>query len=200
MGRHPIIPDFHAWKLLCYLESCPNVSQRGAARVLGINVKICHEVVTRLVSKGWIHIHKHNARRWDYILTQDGLREKARLTVEFLDFSMQFYRQARESSATLCQSLASQGEAHVSLLGTNGLSEITAISLQEADLQIAKIYDAAPTDEQTFLNHPVHPIEAITYDNGPPIIVCLYEPSSPMAHRYLPPTAPRSRRYHWIFA
>ena len=106
------------------MEETPRVTNRAIASKLGVSVKLAHELLGKLVSKGLLHVKKHHARRWDYFLTPRGLAEKARLTYEFLDFSFQFYREARRRSADLIAKLKQAGVKSVAFLGTGELAEI----------------------------------------------------------------------------
>ena len=48
--------------------------------------------------------------------------EKARLTLEFFEFSMHFYREARKRSAQVCRNLAEAGVKDIGFMGSRGFS------------------------------------------------------------------------------
>jgi len=102
MDRHA----YHTFQILEHVENTPLLTNRRAATKLGVSVKLAHALLTLLVQKGMLDIRKHHSRRWDYFLTPKGIAEKARLTYEFMDFTMQFYRDARRrSSEVLAQAV-----------------------------------------------------------------------------------------------
>ena len=152
----------HELKLLEHVSESPKLSNREAARILGVSVKLAHQILARMGQKGWFHITKHHARRWDYFLTPSGLKQKAKLTMEFLDFSMHFYRDARRRSAKLCRRLSEEGKLNVAFLGTGELAEITYLGVREWGLSVTAVYDE--TDLEAFLGLRVQPLSAITDD------------------------------------
>src|ERR1051325_9141332 len=100
---------FHELEILKQVEQSSRLNNRMAARKLNASVKLAHQTLKKMVAKGLLHVKKEHSRRWDYFLTPRGLAEKARLTYEFLDFSLQFYREARRRSAQLCRDMAECG-------------------------------------------------------------------------------------------
>ena len=115
--------DLLQLEILKHVEETPRLNNRMAARKLGVSVKLAHEILRKMVTKGLLHVKKEHARRWDYFLTPSGIAEKTRLTYEFLDFSMQFYREARRRSAQLCRDLSEAGVKRVAFLGAGELAE-----------------------------------------------------------------------------
>ena len=89
------IPDPNALyelDILKTVEQNCRLTNRLVARKLGVSIKLAHQLLTRMVQKGLLHVTVVHSRRWDYFLTPTGLAEKTRLTLEFLEFSMRFYR------------------------------------------------------------------------------------------------------------
>lgn len=185
-------------KLLAHVEATPELNNRQAARILGVSIRLAHVVLKRLVERGHLHVTKYHARRWDYFLTPQGVAEKTRLTVHFVEFSMAFYREARKASANLCRTLAERGQRRVSLLGAGDLAEITYLGVQEWGLSVAAVYGQAPP--VAFMQWPVQPLAALAGDGSDAILVCLYDPAQPMAPGYLPAGVARHANMHWIFA
>ncbi|MFA4945246.1 MAG: winged helix-turn-helix transcriptional regulator [Lentisphaeria bacterium] len=197
-------PDSHArheLELLRHVEQDARLSNRRAAQKLGVSVKLAHELLKRLVTKGLLHVNVIHSRRWDYFLTPAGLAEKTRLTLEFLDFSLHFYREARKRSAQLCRDLAAAGQRNVAFLGTGELAEITWLGVQEWGLDLRAVYAAAADHHPpSFLGHPVSPPGELRNDRNDAIIVCLYDPRHPLGGRFLPPAIAPSPKLRWIFA
>ncbi len=187
----------HELRLLEQVARSPRLNNRTASQVLGVSVKLAHEVLKKMVVKGLVHVHRLHARRWDYFLTPAGLSEKARLTMEFLDFSLQFYREARRRSAALCRALAEQGHREVAILGAGDLAEITYLGIQEWQLHLVRVYDN--TDRKQLFHAPVLPVAAMAQDESDAIIVCVYDATVPLQERYLPGEIPVRANMHWIF-
>ena len=144
--------DFNQLKILEHVESTPLLNNRMLASKLGCSIKLAHSLLTKLVSKGCLHVKKVHSRRWDYFLTPQGIAEKARLTYEFLDFSMHFYQEARRKSSQLCRRLAESGVRRVALFGAGELAEIVFLGIREWDLVLTDVFDE---EEGAFLNRPI---------------------------------------------
>jgi len=184
--------------ILTHVVQTPRLNNRLAAQKLGVSVKLAHQTLRRMVAKGWLHIKKRNARRWDYFLTPSGMAEKARLTLEFLDFTMEFYREARRRSAQVCRGLAEKGVHRVGLLGANELAEIVFLGIREWGLDLAGVFDDERAGER-FLRLRVAPSVDLAASPVERVIVCLYDRSEPMRASFLPPGMENDSRFVWVF-
>src|SRR6201997_3399178 len=75
-------------------------SQRRIAGELGIALGLVNAYLKRCVKKGFVKVSEAPARRYAYYLTPQGFAEKARLTVEYLSDSFNFFRLARADCIT----------------------------------------------------------------------------------------------------
>jgi hypothetical protein len=76
------------------------------------------------------------------------------LTYAYLQFSYQFYRDARSKLKTLLQNLINRKVRSVAFFGVGDLAEIAYLSIQETDLEFAGIGDSNGTYGR-FFGHPV---------------------------------------------
>lgn len=193
-------PDPHAiheLDILRHVEQTSRLNNRLASRKLGVSIKLAHEILKRMVQRGLLHVTVVHSRRWDYFLTPQGIAEKTRLTLEFLDFSMHFYREARRQSAQLCRELSEAGRKRVAFLGADDLAEITYLGVQEWGLQLCAIY--ADGDRRTFMNVPVQPLHKAARFSTDALIVCLYDNTQPLRQGYLPAGLTPMKNMRWIF-
>jgi len=88
------------YKLLRLLESHPEMSQRDAARELGISLGKVNYCLQALIHKGWLKASRfrnsQNKKAYMYLLTPRGIEEKAQLTMRFLQIKMTEYERLRE--------------------------------------------------------------------------------------------------------
>ena len=63
---------FFQLELLNHVEDDCKLSNRLAAKRLGVSVRLAHELLKKMVEKGWLHVQIINSRRWDYFLTSRG--------------------------------------------------------------------------------------------------------------------------------
>ncbi len=83
--------------VLTSVEGNSTLSQRALARELGIALGLANAYLKRCAKKGFIKIKQIPPNRYAYYLTPKGFSEKSRLTVEYLSYSLSFFRQARTS-------------------------------------------------------------------------------------------------------
>jgi len=189
---------YYELKILEHVEEQPDLPRRAAASKLGVSVKLAHKLLTGLVERGVLHVKKENARRWLYFLTPSGMAEKARLTREFIDFSMQFYREARRRSAQVCRDLSEDGVRDIAFLGVSELAEIAYLGVQEWDLRLMEVYDVGEAG-QAFFDCTVRPVAELPDAESESIIVTLFNPEHPMTPRWLPEQVAADPRMVWIF-
>jgi len=194
-------PDSHHYyelKILEHVADRPDLPRRAAAQKLGVSVKLAHQLLKGLVERGLLHVRKENARRWRYFLTSRGVAEKARLTREFIEFSFEFYREARRRSAQVCRDLSEAGHRRVAFLGLGELAEITYLGVEEWGLELVEVYDAQGAGK-AFFGCRVEPVQAVAESTADRIIVTTFNPRDPMRARFLPGDVPVDPRMVWIF-
>ena len=87
------------YKLMRLLQANPQMSQRDAARELGISLGKVNYCLRALVSKGWVKAsnfkNSQNKAAYMYLLTPRGLEQKASLTLRFLNIKLREYEALR---------------------------------------------------------------------------------------------------------
>jgi EPS-associated MarR family transcriptional regulator len=87
------------YKLMRLLQANPQMSQRDAARELGISLGKVNYCLRALVSKGWVKAsnfkNSQNKAAYMYLLTPRGLEQKASLTLRFLNVKLREYEALR---------------------------------------------------------------------------------------------------------
>jgi predicted transcriptional regulator len=97
MGRPDMDIEAHRdLKLLEAVEQDSRVTQRGLAGKLGIALGLTNIYLRRLVRKGYIKCVNVQSNRITYLITPRGIAEKARLTYEFMDYSLHLYGEVRQ--------------------------------------------------------------------------------------------------------
>ena len=86
--------DAH-YKLMRLIERNPELSQRELAKALGVSLGKANYCIQALIEKGWIKAnnfrHSTNKLGYAYLLTPEGIEQKAVLTKNFLQRKMQEY-------------------------------------------------------------------------------------------------------------
>lgn len=116
-------------------------SQRHLAAELGIALGLVNAYLRRCIKKGLVKARQVPARRYVYYLTPRGFAEKSRLTVEYLSYSFEFFRQAKRDCAKLLAEAQARGLDRVALVGKSDLAEITSICALEHGVKIVGLVD-----------------------------------------------------------
>ncbi|MFH0965908.1 MAG: winged helix-turn-helix transcriptional regulator [Planctomycetota bacterium] len=138
------------------------LTQRKLSKRLGVSAALINLFLKRLAAKGYIKLTTFPPKRMRYVLTPQGLREKARLTYEFLDFSLHYYRDARSNARKIFDELSRDGGRRVLFYGAEELAELAYLSLVETpgNLEFLGVADEK-TEKKSFLSKPVlNPEEA----------------------------------------
>jgi len=129
-------------------------SQRHLASELGIALGLVNAYLKRCVKKGLVKVRQAPARRYAYYLTPRGFAEKSRLTVDYLSYSLSFFRQAKTDCSSLFRAAKARGVSSVALVGQSDLAEIAALCAMEQSVAIVGIVQAAATQDR-FIGIPV---------------------------------------------
>ncbi len=133
--------DIRTLKILEEIDNDHTPSQRDLSKKLNISLGLVNSFVKRLTNKGYFKINNIPKNRVKYILTPKGAAEKTRLTYQYIQYSFEFYRNAREKLHKLFKHLMAQGVRRVVFYGTGDFAEIAFISLQETSIQMVAIVD-----------------------------------------------------------
>jgi len=157
-GSDPLTMDVEArrdLRLLEAVEQDSRVTQRGLASKLGIALGLTNIYLKRLVRKGYIKCVNVQSNRLSYLITPRGIAEKARLTYEFIEYSLQLYGDVRQHMRTMLAERAVSG-CRVAIYGRGEAAELAYLSLKEFRLEPIAVFD----DEggHDFLGMPVRPI------------------------------------------
>src|SRR6059036_1241083 len=151
-------------KLLEAVEEDSRVTQRSLATKLGIALGLTNIYLKRLVRKGYIKCVNVQSNRISYLITPRGIAEKARLTYEFIDYSLHLYGEVRQHLRAMLRDCAASGR-RVAIFGRGEAAELAYLSLKEFRLEPIAIFDEAAGAD--FLGMPVRPIaehEEVPYD------------------------------------
>src|SRR3954467_7067761 len=134
-------------KLLEEVEKDSRVTQRGLATKLGIALGLTNIYLRRLVRKGYIKCVNVQSNRIAYLITPRGVAEKARLTYEFMQYSLQLYKDVRRHLHSVVRERAADGQ-RLAIFGRGEAAELAYLSLKELGIEPVAVFDHV---EGTFL-------------------------------------------------
>ena len=134
--------DTHrTFQLLTEIDKDNHISQRALSTKLGIALGLTNSIIKRCVMKGYIKISTIPKSRMKYLITPKGFAEKARLTYNYLQYTVSFYREAREKIRESFDTISGDGIRDVVFYGAGEVAEISFISLAETDLKLVAVID-----------------------------------------------------------
>jgi len=176
-------------QLLEAFERESSISQRVLSSRLGIALGLTNLYVKRLIRKGYVKCVTVAPNRLIYLVTPRGLAVKARLTYEFMKYSLDYYRDVRRH---LRQAVASGVAAHrrIAMYGTGDVAELVFLLLKEMGLDLAMVVDDAPG---SFLGMPVCAVVSHDVSAYDVIIVAVLERPGAARKRLVTAGVPRDK-------
>lgn len=103
--NNPKVPDNLSYQVFKFIEKNPNISQRELAKILGVSLGKTNYCLKALVAAGCVKTDNfsksdNNAKHM-YLLTPKGLKEKAAVTLRFLENKQRQYEQLKQEIASL---------------------------------------------------------------------------------------------------
>ena len=123
-------------ELLEALEEEPETSQADLAVKVGVAVGTVNWYLKRWAAKGYVKIIRIGRWHWRYLLTPQGIAQKARLAGEYLEASFALYRRTRAEAKNLLHQVRAAGYTEVSITGSGDLAEIAELTCLELGLKI----------------------------------------------------------------
>jgi DNA-binding Lrp family transcriptional regulator len=151
-------------RLLEAIEQESTVTQRTLSLRLGIALGLTNLYLKRLVRKGYVKCVTVAPNRLAYMVTPRGFTRKARLTYEFMRYSLDFYRDARQHIRQSLAGMVGRPE-RIAIFGTGDVAELVYLLVKQMGLEPVAIFDLE-TDGR-FLGYEVLPLSAhasVAYD------------------------------------
>jgi len=179
-------------RLLEAVHQDGRVTQRGLASKLGIALGLANVYLKRMVHKGFIKVVNLQPNRITYLVTPRGIAEKARLTYEFMDYSLHLYGEVRQHLREALQACAEAGK-RVAICGSGEAAELAYLSLKESGLEPVAVFDHEGQTE--FLGMPVLPLGAHATVEFDLIIVATLDRSGRQSQELLDAGVPREKLF-----
>lgn len=141
-------------KILDEIDNGKEVTQRNLSQQLGIALGLTNACLKRLARKGHIKITNIKKNRIKYLITPKGIAEKTRLTYSYLQYTLDFYRDARSKIKSGFKDLNKKGVKRVIFYGAGEVAEISLLFLKESKLKLIGVIDDFKKSE-TFFGYPI---------------------------------------------
>lgn len=118
-------------QLMEALESNPETTQADLATKAGVAVGTVNWYLKRWSAKGLVVAKRIGRWRWRYLLTPQGMAEKADLANRYFQASMRIYRQSRSDAKRILESAKAAGYDCVVIEGDGDIAEIVELTCLE---------------------------------------------------------------------
>ncbi len=176
--------DIRSLQFLEEIDNRHSPSQRDLARKLNISLGLVNSFIKRLARKGYLKISTIPGKRVSYILTPKGFAEKSRLTFEFIQYSLHFYKSALRNLQDLLNKLEKRGVKKVVFYGANDLAEIALISLKATDIKLIGVVEDSKKGKR-FLGFTIRSIAELSKLEFDMIIITTMESKETIFNRLL---------------
>ncbi len=117
------------------------VSQRKLASCLGVALGVTNACLKKMIRRGHIKVKGINHKRIAYYLTPLGFSEKASLTYHFLQHTVNYYKNLKESVLSKLDLISKAGIKKVLFYGAGEVMEVALICLNETGIELVGIID-----------------------------------------------------------
>lgn len=137
-------------EFLSALERGEVVTQVTLSRRIGIAVGLVNALLKRATVKGFVKARSAPYKRYAYYLTPKGFAEKGRLVAEYLEVSLEFFRDARRQYQELFWRAEKAGHRRLALIGGGELAEIAIMASRDTAVELVAIVDPETNRDQLF--------------------------------------------------
>ena len=186
------VDDYRQLRLLTEISSGETVTQRRLAKKHGLALGLTNFLIRRLVKKGYVKLVNLERKRLRYLITPKGLAEKARLTYEYLDYSLALYRHVRTLMTETLAQMGRAGGRRVVVYGTGELAEISFLAMQERGLEVVAVLEESGNGRTTFMNQPIRSLAALSGLDFDWVVIATFKDPRKILHQLqhlgVPPT------------
>jgi len=142
--------DIHILRLMGEIERDGSPSQRELSRRLNLSLGLVNTFLKRLVNKGYFKVKTMPRKRVKYFLTPEGLARKSKLTVEYLQYSVNFYREIKNLLVSKFKEMEENRKSSILFFGAGEVAELAYLYLQISDIQLVGIVDDRQNGDDFF--------------------------------------------------
>ncbi len=153
-------------------ETGPEISQRKIVMKTGLAAGLVHSFMRRVMKKGWIRAKQVNAKRWLYFVTPEGFLEKGRLSMKYLNRTLNAYRTIQGHVTHTLELCRKKEWQKLAIAGDNELAEIAMINMKsDPYFTLVGVFGSGGQSEnnQVIETLPFEELSAIEFDK---ILVC----------------------------
>lgn len=117
------------------------VSQRKLSFRLGVALGVTNACLKKMIRKGHIKTKGINHKRIAYYLTPEGFSEKSRLTYNFLQHTINYYKNLKDNLTAKLDLIFKEGVKRLLFYGAGETMEVALICLNNTEINLVGIVD-----------------------------------------------------------
>jgi len=133
--------DLQTLRLMDEIDHNGIHSQRELSQRLDISLGLVNTFLKRLVNKGYFKVTSMPRNRVKYFLTPEGLARKAKLTAEYLCYSVNFYRNIKDLLLDKYAEMERNQVKAILFYGAGEVADLAYLYLQLTPIRLAGILD-----------------------------------------------------------
>ncbi len=120
--------DFELVNIICSEIAS---SQRDLSRHMNLSLGMTNMLIRRLIAKGYIRIRQLNQKKFKYILTSKGFKEKMQKSIKYTVKTINSIGLIRDYFKVLFKQIYAQGERKFFILGESDFASLVEMELRE---------------------------------------------------------------------
>ena len=156
--------------ILQEIDSDGKSTQRELARRSGLSLSYVNIYLKGLVRKGYVSVRDMPGRRLWYNLTPVGIAEKAKMTLEYMKWSLAKYQDIRQRVRVVCQKLKQENKLDIVICGVSDAAEIFYLATLESGLTVVGVVDDSKAGKK-WLNFSVMKVGTLKNNTSYDIII-----------------------------
>ena len=121
------------------VENRPSINQRKLAQELDISLGLTNTYFQRVLKKGWVRAKKVKTRRWLYFLTPQGALEKSRLSLSYMQRTLDSFRELKSKGDDHLRILSEKGVSGIHLCGEEDLTKILSFCFTGFKIELLSV-------------------------------------------------------------
>ena len=124
--------------LLDEIEHDPDITQASMAAQLGVAVGTVNWYLKRLIAKGYVKVKRAQRRKLRYLITPEGIAFRARLTIHYIEQSLNLYRRVRQRTHDVLVDVKKAGFTSVRIEGDGDIADICRLTCLEHGITVVE--------------------------------------------------------------
>jgi DNA-binding MarR family transcriptional regulator len=162
--------DLQTLRLMDEIDRNGIHSQRELSQRLNISLGLVNTFLKRLVNKGYFKVTTLPRNRVKYFLTPEGLARKAKLTAEYLRYSVHFYKDIKDLLLDKYTEMEKNQVKSILFFGAGEVADLAYLYLQLTSIRLAGIIDESKKG-RTFFGHEITGLEGTRQTDWDVILV-----------------------------